>query len=103
MVRYAAGQVERLAPQVVNAARLLAARPQSKVAQENMEAFRDSWEERVRILTLAVDSVITVDDFLAVSEAHVVEDVKACIQVGPAPPPPLPQPNAPGRTPSYKF
>ncbi len=80
LVRYAAAQVEKLAPQVVNAARILAARPQSKVAQENMNAFRDAWEEKVRLLTLAVDSVITVDDFLAVSEAHIVEDVKASIQ-----------------------
>lgn len=80
MVRYAAMQVEKLAPQVVNAARLLAARPDSKPAQENMEAFKEAWEERVRVLTLAVDSIVTLDDFLAVSEAHVVEDVKACIQ-----------------------
>lgn len=80
MVRYAALQVSKLAPQVVNAARLLAARPQSKPAQENMDAFREAWEERVRCLTLAVDSTITLDDFLAVSEAHVVEDVKACVE-----------------------
>jgi catenin alpha len=80
MARYAASQVEKLGPQVVNAARILAARPQSKVAQENMEAFRDNWEEKVRLLTLAVDSVITIDDFLAVSETHIVEDVKACIR-----------------------
>lgn len=45
-----------------------------------MSAFRGSWEEAVRLLTLAVDSVISVDDFLAVSEAHIVEDVKACIE-----------------------
>uniref|UniRef100_A0A914V0Y7 Vinculin n=1 Tax=Plectus sambesii TaxID=2011161 RepID=A0A914V0Y7_9BILA len=80
MIKYAAMQVEKLAPQVVNAARLLCARVDSKVAQENMAAFRDTWEEKVRLLTLAVDSIITVDDFLAVSEAHIVEDVKACIQ-----------------------
>ena len=33
MVRYAIGQVRRLAPQVVNAAKLLASRPQSTPAQ----------------------------------------------------------------------
>ncbi|KRY74485.1 Protein humpback-1 [Trichinella pseudospiralis] len=80
MVRYAAMQVQKLAPQVVNAARLLAARHKSKPALENMQAFRESWEERVYLLTLAVDSIITLDDFLAVSEAHIVEDVKNCIQ-----------------------
>uniref|UniRef100_A0A5S6Q1X4 Vinculin n=1 Tax=Trichuris muris TaxID=70415 RepID=A0A5S6Q1X4_TRIMR len=80
MLNYAAMQVEKLAPQVVNAARLLAARHKSKPAQENMDAFKEAWEERVHLLTLAVDSIITLDDFLAVSEAHIVEDVKNCIQ-----------------------
>ena len=36
MVRYAAAQVENLCPRVINAARVLAARPKSKVAQENI-------------------------------------------------------------------
>lgn len=49
MIKYAALQVEKLAPQVVNAARLLCARVDSKVAQENMAAFRDTWEEKVRL------------------------------------------------------
>lgn len=67
MVRYAAAQIEKLCPQVINAARILAARPNSKVAQENMEAYRLSWENQVRILTEAVDDITTIDDFLAVS------------------------------------
>lgn len=36
---------------------------------------------QVNLLTLAVDSLTTVDDFLAVSEAHIIEDVKTGIQV----------------------
>jgi len=48
MVRYAASQIEALCPQVINAARILAARPRSRVAQENMELFRDAWENQVR-------------------------------------------------------
>lgn len=67
MVRYAAAQIETLCPQVINAALILAARPNSKVAQENMEAYRQSWENQVRILTEAVDDITTIDDFLAVS------------------------------------
>lgn len=35
----------------------------------------------VRLLTMAVDSIISLDDFLAVSESHIVEDVKIGIQV----------------------
>ena len=63
---------------MINAARILASRPRSKVAQENMEVFRDAWEKQVRILTDAVDDIVTVDDFLAVSENHILEDVNKC-------------------------
>jgi len=78
MVRYAAQQIQNLCPQVINAARILASRPRSKVAQENMEVFRVAWESQVQILTDAVDDIVTVDDFLAVSENHILEDVNRC-------------------------
>ena len=67
LVRLAASQIETLCPQVINAARILAARPRSKVALENMDVFQDSWERNVRLLTEAVDDITTIDDFLAVS------------------------------------
>ena len=68
MVRYAAQQIQNLCPQVdleekkylglskntsqvINAARVLASRPRSKVAQDNMDVFRNAWENQVRILT----------------------------------------------------
>ncbi|XP_037919350.1 catenin alpha isoform X4 [Hermetia illucens] len=79
MVRYAAAQIETLCPQVINAALILAARPNSKVAQENMDAYRAAWENQVRILTEAVDDITTIDDFLAVSENHILEDVNKCV------------------------
>nr|XP_018896705.1 PREDICTED: catenin alpha isoform X2 [Bemisia tabaci] len=79
MVRYAAAQIDNLCPQVINAARILAARPRSKVAQENMDVFRDAWEAQVRVLTEAVDDITTIDDFLAVSENHILEDVNKCV------------------------
>ena len=53
--------------QVINAALTLAARPGSKVAQDNMDVFKDQWEKQVRILTEAVDDITSVDDFLSVS------------------------------------
>jgi len=37
MVRHAAAQIEKLCPQVINAARILAARPKSQAAIDNME------------------------------------------------------------------
>jgi len=78
MVRYAAQQIQNLCPQVINAARVLASRPRSKVAQDNMDVFKGAWENQVRILTEAVDDIVTVDDFLAVSENHILEDVNKC-------------------------
>uniref|UniRef100_A0A8C9Z267 Catenin alpha-2 n=1 Tax=Sander lucioperca TaxID=283035 RepID=A0A8C9Z267_SANLU len=65
--------------QVINAALTLAARPQSKVAQDNMDVFKDQWEKQVRILTEAVDDITSVDDFLSVSENHILEDVNKCV------------------------
>ena len=59
-----------------------------------MEVFQQAWEAQVllllmlllllqlllqvRILTDAVDDIVTVDDFLAVSENHILEDVNKC-------------------------
>ncbi|KAG8134178.1 hypothetical protein E2320_007314 [Naja naja] len=45
--------------------------PQSKVAQDNMDVFKDQWEKQVRVLTEAVDDITSVDDFLSVSEGDV--------------------------------
>ncbi|KAG0693929.1 Catenin alpha [Chionoecetes opilio] len=80
MVRYGAAQIEQLCPQVINAATILSARPKSKVTQENMDAFKEAWESQVRILTESVDDITTIDDFLAVSESHILEDVKTCVR-----------------------
>ncbi|KAK6758668.1 hypothetical protein RB195_016099 [Necator americanus] len=80
IIRYTANQLRKLAPQVVNAAQLLCLRGDSKVAQENMDLFRDIWQDKVRLLTMAIDSIMTLDDFLAVSEAHIVEDAMAGLQ-----------------------
>lgn len=52
---------------MINAALALAAKPQSKLAQENMDLFKEQWEKQVRVLTDAVDDITSIDDFLAVS------------------------------------
>ena len=64
---------------MVFAGKILSARTKSKVALENMEVFRDAWINQVRILTDAVDDITTIDDFLAVSENHILEDVNTCV------------------------
>ena len=53
--------------QVINAALALAAKPQSKLSQENMDLFKEQWEKQVRVFTDAVDDITSIDDFLAVS------------------------------------
>ena len=89
--------------QVINAARILSSRPKSKVAQENMEVcagletclqyilvttlflfqvFQTSWLAQAQILTDAVDDIVTVEDFLFVSESHILEDVNRSVLDG---------------------
>uniref|UniRef100_A0A8C5HZC7 Catenin alpha-1 n=1 Tax=Gouania willdenowi TaxID=441366 RepID=A0A8C5HZC7_GOUWI len=79
LVRMAASQLEALCPQVINAALALAAKPNSKVAQDNMDLFKEQWEKQVRVLTDAVDDITSIDDFLCVSENHILEDVNKCV------------------------
>ncbi|XP_069826452.1 catenin alpha-1 [Dendropsophus ebraccatus] len=79
LVRMSASQLEALCPQVINAALALAAKPHSKLAQETMDLFKDQWVKQVRILTDAVDDITSIDDFLAVSENHILEDVNKCV------------------------
>uniref|UniRef100_A0A674CQ77 Catenin alpha-1 n=1 Tax=Salmo trutta TaxID=8032 RepID=A0A674CQ77_SALTR len=79
LVRMAASQLETLCPQLINAALALAAKPNSKVAQDNMDLFKESWEKQVRVLTDAVDDITSIDDFLCVSENHILEDVNKCV------------------------
>ncbi|KAL4704794.1 hypothetical protein ACJJTC_003506 [Scirpophaga incertulas] len=79
MVRHAASQIEALCPQVINAMTVLGARPRSRVAQDNAAAFSRAWALAVQLLTDAVDDVTTIDDFLAVSESHILEDVNKCV------------------------
>jgi len=79
MVKMAAKQIEVLCPQVINAALTLAARPTSKIAQDNMDVFKNSWLNQVQTLTDAVDEITSIENFLAVSEAHILEDVTSCV------------------------
>ncbi|XP_044276355.1 catenin alpha-3 isoform X3 [Varanus komodoensis] len=79
IVQMAASHMETLCPQVINAALALAARPKSQVVKSNMEMYKNTWENHIRVLTEAVDDITSIDDFLAVSESHILEDVNRCI------------------------
>lgn len=79
LVRMAAIQVQTISPQCVNAARVLFARNSSKVAIENMDVFRDAWQKSVKLLTDSVDDITLINDFLSVSENHILEDLNRCV------------------------
>ena len=80
MVNHAVDQVIHLCPQVINAARILFARPTSPEAMDNMDAFRLLWENQVRLLTDSVDAITCIYEFLAVSENHILENVAKSVQ-----------------------
>lgn len=61
---------------MINAALALAAKPNSKVAQDNMDLFKDQWEKQVRVLTDAVDDITSIDDFLCVSGKPMLQSVQ---------------------------
>ncbi|XP_074814966.1 catenin alpha-3 isoform X3 [Natator depressus] len=67
IVQMAANHIETLCPQVINAALALAARPKSQVVKNSMEIYKSTWENRIHVLTEAVDDITSIDDFLAVS------------------------------------
>ncbi|XP_042718581.1 catenin alpha-3 isoform X2 [Lagopus leucura] len=79
IVQMAANHIETLCPQVINAALALSARPKSQVVKNNMEMYKSIWENHIHVLTEAVDDITSIDDFLAVSESHILEDVNKCI------------------------
>ncbi|KAM9197563.1 LOW QUALITY PROTEIN: catenin alpha-3 [Dugong dugon] len=79
IVKTASNHLETLCPQVINAALALAARPKSQVVKNTMEMYKRTWESHIHVLTEAVDDITSIDDFLAVSESHILEDVNKCI------------------------
>ncbi|KAI6217850.1 Protein humpback-1 [Aphelenchoides fujianensis] len=78
-VRYAAHLLERLTPQVVDAAFLACLRPHDAAAKENLHEFAKLWQLRADAVTRGIDSLISADDFVAVTQAHINEDVQTGI------------------------
>lgn len=81
MLRYSAHLLNHLTPQVVNAAFVRCLRPNDPESDENLKRFAGLWKERANAMTLAMDSIISVDDFLAVGQEHISDDVKNGVTV----------------------
>ncbi|XP_059803325.1 catenin alpha-3-like [Hypanus sabinus] len=79
IIQMAGQRIETLCPQVINAALALASSPKSQSIQSNVEVYKKTWESHVHLLTEAVDDITSIDEFLAISESHILEDVNNCI------------------------
>lgn len=80
MVEVALKQVQTLMPQIVCSARLLCAYPLSNEVNKNMMAYRDTWLNEVEILLLAIDDILSINEFLAVSENLILEDINQAVE-----------------------
>ena len=65
--------------QVINAAQLLAANSTSAEARDNLEAFMAAWLRSLDGVMKAVDNFTNIVDFLAVTKAHILDDIKKCV------------------------
>ena len=72
-------QLKALQPQLIYAARLLCAYRSSSEVLQNMNAFKDAWLNQVNLLTMAIDDILPIDDFLSVCENSIYEDITKCV------------------------
>lgn len=79
MVRVIVGRLRSQIPHVCNAARILCSHKASKEAQQNMSVLDDSWINEVKLLTLAIDDILSVNDFLLICENEIYNDINKCL------------------------
>lgn len=80
MVEVAVKQIQILLPQIICSARLLCSYPLSNDVNKNMQAFRDTWLNEIELLLLAIDDILSINEFLAVSENLILEDINMTLQ-----------------------
>lgn len=79
LAEMAAAKLKSLVPLIINSARVLGEFPDSNEAQKNMELFRSSWVGQVKLFTLALDDLTSINDFLSVNENLILKDINKCI------------------------
>uniref|UniRef100_A0AC35TMS0 Catenin alpha-2 n=1 Tax=Rhabditophanes sp. KR3021 TaxID=114890 RepID=A0AC35TMS0_9BILA len=77
-VRYLAQQLEKTSKEVLFAAYILAEYPDCKKSQESLQLFKNNWIRNCDLLTSAIDNLMDVNDFLAVTEKHLESD---CVEL----------------------
>ena len=78
MIQLSLNQLLDLKTKLRNSIEVFSCIPDSKAAQENVQIFKKSWVDQIKIFMDAVDDVISVVYFLNVVENHVLDDVKRC-------------------------
>lgn len=77
MLKYSAILLNDLTPQVINAAIVVSLqqdRSENNPAVQNLHEYKQLWKNRADALRMALDSLISMDDMLAVTEQHILDD-----------------------------
>ena len=79
LVEMASHRLKNLLPKVIHAAQILCSFSQSDDARQNMDIYRQAWMQELKLLILAIDDIMSINDFLAVSERQILHDINECI------------------------
>lgn len=79
LVDLAAQRLNLLVPLVIKSAQVLCNDPSDLQAVKNMAFFRTEWLNQVNILSLSVDDIISLNDFMALAESQILQDLNKCI------------------------
>ena len=78
MIQLSLAQLNDLKTKLTNAINILHKIPDSKAAQENVQMFKRSWVDQVKIFMDSVDDAVCINYFLGVVENNVLSDVRRC-------------------------
>ena len=81
VVQTSVSLLETLFPEDIDAALAVSGKAESELSQEYVDLLKEEWEKPVHVLTECVNDVISTDDFLPVSESHILEYMNRCVIV----------------------
>ena len=72
-------RLKNLVSHIIDSTNIVNAYKTSNVAINNIELFRNSWLNETKILRLAVDDILSINDLLSVCEKSLFENMNGCI------------------------
>lgn len=78
LIKLSLSQLIDLKTKLINAINIFSKIPDSKAAQENVQMFKKSWVDQVKIFMDSIDDVVCIHYFLGSVENNVLSDVKKC-------------------------